>query len=132
MKKLIDTAHQIDVKTAAYWLSEAWGEDIPQSHIRVRKNWLFVRYPNYIDDKASLKDPAWNGYGYRQIRRGWEDEVDCLRSPSPSADPGMVTSNDLWAEPFSDIKYRNSPFVPHNHERVNQAIEKLNEEWEGE
>jgi len=122
---------QLDVKTAAFWLSEAWGEDIPQSHVRMRKNWLFVRYPNYIDDKQSLNDPTWDGYGYRQIRKGWEDEVDIIRAPMPSADhPGMVASTDLWAEPFYDIKYQNSPFIPHNHKRVHKVIEELNEEWE--
>ena len=122
---------QLDVKTAAYWLSEAWGENIPQSHVRVRKNWLFVRYPNYIDDKQSLFDPTWDGYGYRQIRKGWEDEVDIIRAPMPSADhPGMVTSADLWAEPWDGILYSDSPFVPRNQERTTVAMARINQSYE--
>jgi len=73
---------KLDAKLAAHWLSEAWGADIPQSHIRVRPGWLFVRYPRYINDPSdSLTDPTWEGIGYRKIRKGWENEVDCLEAP---------------------------------------------------
>ena len=114
---------KLNIKLAALWLSEAWGEDIPQSHIRVRKGWIFVRYPKYVDDKESLNDPTWDGYGYRQIRQGWEDEVDCINAPIPHpTQPDMVISNDICAEPWSDVRYIDSPFVPHNDERVTKAI----------
>jgi hypothetical protein len=118
---------QLDPKLAAYWLSEAWGEDIPQSHVRVRKGWLFVRYPNYIDDKASIYDPYWDGIGFRQIRKGWEKEVDCVVAPIPHpTEAGMVTSDNLCGEPWDGIKYQDSPFIPHNLTRVNEMIDGLN------
>ena len=118
---------KLDVKLAATWLSEAGGEDIPQSHIRVRRGWLFVRYPNYIDDLASLNDPTWEGLGYRKIRKGWDNEVECVEAPIlHTTQSGMVISNDIYAEPWSAIQYQNSPFVPHNHSRVNAVIERLN------
>jgi hypothetical protein len=121
-------AKQLDAKLAAYWLSEAWGEDIPQSRVRVRKGWLFVRYPDYIDDRASISDPTWDGMGYRQIRKGWEKEVDCVVAPIPCpAEAGMVTSDNLSGEPWDCIKYQDSPFIPHNHSRVNEMIDELNE-----
>ena len=121
---------KLNIKLAALWLSEAWGEDIPQSHIRVRKGWIFVRYPKYVDDKESLYDPTWDGYGYRQIRQGWEDEVDCINAPIPHpTQPGMVISNDICAEPWSDVRYIDSPFVPHNDERVTKAIAILDKKY---
>ena len=121
---------KLNIKLAALWLSEAWGEDIPQSHIRVRKGWIFVRYPKYVDDEKSLDDPTWEGYGYRQIRQGWEDEVDCINAPIPHpTQPGMVISNDIGAEPWSDVRYIDSPFVPHNDERVAKAIAILDKEY---
>ena len=90
----------LNTKLAALWLSEAWGEDIPQSHIRVRKGWIFRRYPKYIDDKNSIYDPTWDEVGYRQIRQGWEDEVDCIPAPLPHpTKPGMVISSDIYGEP---------------------------------
>ena len=121
---------KLNIKLATLWLSEAWGEDIPQSYIRVRKGWIFVRYPKYVDDKESLHDPTWEGYGYRQIRQGWEDEVDCIAAPIPHpTQPGMVISNDIWGEPWDGIQYQNSPFVPHNDERVSKTIAILDEEY---
>ena len=126
-------AKQLDAKLAAYWLSEAWGEDIPQSHVRVRKGWLFVRYPNYIDDDASLHDPTWDGIGYRQIRKGWEKEVDCVKAPSPHpTEVGMVISDNICGEPWDGIAYQDSPFIPHNHNRVNDMIDTLNKEYDKE
>ena len=121
---------KLNINLAALWLSEAWGEDIPQSHIRVRKGWIFLRYPKYIDDKHSRYDPTWDGYGYRQVRQGWEDEVDCIPAPIPHpTQPGMVLSNDICAEPWSDVRYIDSPFVPHNDERVTKAIAILDKEY---
>ena len=34
---------------AAYWLSEAWGETIKPNDVRLRGNWMFVRYSNDED-----------------------------------------------------------------------------------
>ena len=119
---------KLDAKLAAHWLSEAWGADIPQSHIRVRRGWLFVRHPKYINDLASLTDSTWEGIGYRKIRKGWENEVDCLEAPilHTTESGTVISSNDLYAEPWSAIQYDNSPFVPYNQSRVNASIERLN------
>jgi hypothetical protein len=118
---------QLDTKLAAQWLGEAWGEHIPQSHIRIRKGWLFVRYPNYIDDRASLNDPTWDGIGFRKIRKGWEKEVECLEAPRPHpTKAGMVISNDISGDRWSGIPYEDSPFIPHNHKRVSASIDQLN------
>ena len=104
---------KLDVKTASHWLSEAWGEEIPQSWIRVHKKWLLIRSPRYIYDRYSIKS--------RRI--GWEAEVDCVRAPMPLADhPGMVRSNDISAEPWTGIKYEDSPFIPRNKASTDEVM----------
>ena len=121
---------QISVKLATYWLNEAVepDEEIRQTHVRVRKGWLFVRYPKYVENK-NYKG-IWDGYGWPMIQQGWDDEVDCYRAPKPHpTDPGMVISDNIFGEAYSDVKYQNSPFIPHNHERVNKAIAKLDKEY---
>ena len=99
----------VTIKQAWNWLGDR-GMFIPKSNIKVRGRWALVRTRYEWED-------------------GWDDEIDCYD----------VLSGSMYAEPWSDIKYCDSPFIPRNEERTEIALTKMeqtyeednNETWQG-
>jgi hypothetical protein len=81
------------------WLGNR-GVPTPESNIKVYDRWGLVRTH---DD--------WNG--------GWDAEVDCYD----------LASGSLYAEPWTGIKYQDSPFIPHNKPKTDAAMAKVESEY---
>jgi hypothetical protein len=87
-------------KEAAYWLNEAWApeNEILPSHVRLAGDWLFYNNPEYPNDLNGIKS------------------VTCMHSPK---------GGDIWAEPWSDIPYADSPFGEKDPAKIDATLEKL-------
>ena len=96
------TESELDVKTATYWLCEAWGDDVDENQVLVKDGWLFIR--NWDEDDEC-----------------WEQEVDCVRSPR--------ISNDIYGEIYDYVDYSDSPFIPDNDDKVSASIRKLTKSY---
>jgi hypothetical protein len=45
-------------KQCAFWLSEAWGEDISVRNVRYRHGWIFLRDPDYPSEIDCIPAPV--------------------------------------------------------------------------
>ena len=74
---------KITVKQAAYWLSEAWGRNVPPNRCRLRGNWLFVYTVPFTTD------------------------IDCIY-----AGGARFGRLNVSGEPWTEINWEDSPFNP--------------------
>ena len=49
----------------------------------------------------------------------WPEDVTCIHAPK---------SGDIWAEPWDDIRFIDSPFVEKDKEKLSQTLAKLDNE----
>ena len=56
---MINEYKRLTKKQASYWLSEAWGQHIPEKNVRLRGDWMFVYSADY-DEVECIYQPCGN------------------------------------------------------------------------
>ena len=91
---------KITVKQAAYWLSEAWGRNVPASRCRLRGNWLFVDDPHEKHIDCIYSPMGGDMWGEPWTEINWED------SPfNPKWDKGILEKLDAEITEYLEKGY---------------------------
>jgi len=88
--------NKMTAKKAAYWISEAWGRDVPPSHCRIRGNWLFV-WDKVCDEVECIPDPNSGDL--------WGEPWDSITRDKSPFNPNVDVSALLSSLDVSYLKY---------------------------
>tara|TARA_B100000900_G_scaffold392584_1_gene388211 strand:+ start:94 stop:402 length:309 start_codon:yes stop_codon:yes gene_type:complete len=88
------------IKQLSICFGERIGHDVRPSQLRIRGNWLF-----YKSD--------------------FNDSIECYYAKNAQYNSGILCS-----EPWDDCKLSESPFIPHNQDKVFNTLKRLDKEYQ--
>ena len=100
------TTKKLTKEQIALCFGERIGDCVQTKDIRVRGNWLFYRTRMGLFDR-------------------YDKEVECYWAKDATYNSGV-----LCMEPWDDVQYENSPFIPKNDKKVSIELKRLDEDYQ--
>jgi len=104
--KIMTTTKKLTKEQIALCFGERIGDYVETKDIRVRGNWLFYRTRMGLFDR-------------------YDKEVECYWAKHATYNSGV-----LCMEPWDEVQYENSPFIPKNDKKVSIELKRLDNDYQ--